>query len=471
MPESAPTSFRSFLARIEKQGLVDHVDGEVDLQYELAAVAEQIEQQGRAYRFEKPQGAKYPLVGGLFNEFSRIGMGLGAPDEGSFAFSDLKIALETAKSKPVQAEEVANGPVRDVVINAGDIDLSCLPVPTVFELDSGPFITGAVGITRDPDSGELNVGVYRTLVIGRNRVVINASSMSDLRRIYERWEQSSEVMPIALAIGVSPALLIAAAAKPEVGQSEYELAGGLQKSPVELVRCQNSDLMVPANAEFVLEGTVDFSERVENLLGEFAGQYGPEVAPVTVVNTITHRREPIYQSILAGRNPEHNNIGAVAAFGIKDAIEGAIYAAIPAAKRVNAIIDPAVGTLAHIAISIDKTNDAEPRRIIEQAFAASSAMFPISVIAKRIVVVDEDIDIASLADIEWAIWNRIADERKVLVLPDMATAEFERAAKPGMKSVRIGLDATMDLADRDKLTRPFIPGSSDLCLKDYIATG
>lgn len=471
MPESALTSFRSFLARIEEQGLVDHVDREVDLQYELAGVAEQIEQQGRAYRFEKPRGAKYPLVGGLFNEFSRIGVGLGAPEDDSFELSDLNIALETAKKKPVQAVEVNTGPVKDFVIDAGNIDLSLLPVPTVFELDSGPFITGAVGVTRDPDSGKLNVGVYRTLVIGRQRVVINASSMSDLRRIYARWEQNGEAMPIALVIGVSPALLVAAAAKPAVGQSEYDLAGGLLNSPVELVRCQNSDLMVPADAEFVLEGTVDFSERVENLLGEFAGQYGPENAPVTVIDTITHRREPVYHSILAGRNPEHNNIGAVAAFGIKDAIEEAIHAAIPAAKRVNAIIDPAVGTLAHVAISIDKTNDAQPRDIIEQAFATSSAMFPISLIAKRIIVVDEDIDIASLADIEWAIWNRIADERKVLVFPDMATAEFERAAKPGMKSVRIGLDATMDLADRDKLTRPFIPGASGLRLKDYISTG
>lgn len=468
MIDSAPIGFRSFLAYLEESGQIDPVAREVDPQFELPGVTELIERRGRAYRFDKVRGARYPLVGGFFNDFARLGVALGRKADVPFGLNDLSDALESAKNAPVAPVEVESGPIKDARIVADEVDLGHLPVPTVFELDSGPFITGAVGVTRDPESGELNVGVYRTLVTGNNRMVVNASSMSDLRRIYARWEERGEKMPIALAIGVSPSLFLAAAAKPAPGQGEYDVAGGFLQSAVELVRCEDSDLMVPADAEFVLEGTVDFSERVENLLGEFAGQYGPETAPVTTVNTITHRRDPIYYSILAGRNPEHNNIGGIAAFGIKDSIADALHAAIPDIKRVNAIIDPAVGTLAHVVIAIDKESDEQPRRIIEQAYTTSSRMFPISMIAKRIVIVDDDIDIESLADVEWAIWSRVAREDKIILFPDMPTAEFERAAKSGMKSLRVGIDATMDLDDVDKLVRPVIPGADGLRLKDYL---
>lgn len=240
------------------------------------------------------------------------------------------------------------------------------------------------------------------------------------------------------------------------------------KKPVQLVHCENSDLMVPADAEFVLEGTVSFSARVENLLGEFAGQYGPEIAPVTTINTITHRRDPVYYSILAGRNPEHNHIGSMASYGIKRGIASALKVAIPDIKRVNAILNPGLGTLVHVVISIDKKTNDQPRRIIEQAFAAGGDMYPVSMIVKRIIVVDDDIDIESMADVEWAIWTRVADAEKFVVIPDVRTAELERAAKPGMKSVRIGIDATMDLDDVEKLVRPIIPGAAELRLQDYL---
>ena len=195
--------------------------------------------------------------------------------------------------------------------------------------------------------------------------------------------------------------------------------------PLELVRCENSDLQVPANAEFIFEGTVDFSQRVENLLGEFAGQYGPEDAPVTTVNTITHRDNALYYTILAGRNAEHNLIGNVAAYGIQRSIAGALTEAIPSIKRIRVFLEPGLGTMCHIVIAIDKTDDAEPRQIIEQAFATHSALFPISTITKRIVVVDDDVDVENLADVEWAIWTRAAAAEKFIL-----TLEHVQTMKP-----------------------------------------
>jgi 2,5-furandicarboxylate decarboxylase 1 len=460
--------FRSFVKLLDDRGELVRISREVEPRQELAGVMSKIEAQRSAYFFETVTGAKFPLIGGLYNKLERFGMALGHDSDEPFTHQLFDARIEAAKAKPISPVSVQSGPVKEVICSGDDVDLSQIPVPTFFELDSGPFITGAIGISRDPESGEMNIGVYRTLILDRNHFVINASSLSDLRRIYAKWEKTGETMPIALAIGVSPAMLVAAACKMPPNRCEFEIAGGLQGAPIELVKCENSDLMVPAGAEIVIEGTVDFSKRVENLLGEFAGQYGPEEAPVTTVNTITHRGDAMYYAIVAGRNPEHNTLGMVAIYGVQRSIMAALRDAIPEIKDVHVHMDPGLGTLGHVTISIDKASDDQPRQIIEKAFATDGAIFPVSKITKRIIVVDDDIDVTDMADVNWAIWNRAADASKFMVIPDVESWELERAAKEGMKSVRIGIDATMDLDDVDKLIRPIIPGADRIQLDDYL---
>jgi len=102
------------------------------------------------------------------------------------------------------------------------------------------------------------------------------------------------------------------------------------------------------------------------------------------------------------------------------------------------------------------------------AFATGGAIFPVSKIIKRIIVVDDDIDVTDLDDVNWAIWNRAAAASKFMVIPDVESWELERAAKEGMKSARIGIDATMDLEDIEKLIKPIIPGADEIRLDDYV---
>jgi UbiD family decarboxylase len=460
--------FRSFVQRLEDRGEVDHVSREVDPQFEMAAVMQQIDQRRRAYRFDNVAGARFPVVGGLYNSLERFGLALGHEGPKPFDDAAFDARIERAKAHPVAPVTVATGPCKQNAIRGADIDLGELPVPTFFELDSGPFITGAIGIIRDRDSGELNIGIYRTLIIGRNTCVINASSMSDLRRIYAGWQKSGETMPIAIALGVAPATLIGGSCKLPPNHCEYDVAGALGGAPIELVRCEDSDLLVPADAEIVIEGTVDFSQWVDNLLGEFAGQYGPESAPVTQVNTITHRDDAMYYAIVAGRNPEHNTLGNVAVYGVQRSIAASIREVVPEVKDISVVLEPALGTLAHVTISIDKQSDEQPRDIIERAFAAGGHIFPVSKITKRIIVVDDDIDVHDRVDVNWAVWNRAAAASKFIVIPDVESWELERAAKEGQRSARIGIDATMDLEDVDKLVRPVIPGQEDIRLDDYI---
>ena len=466
--ERAVHDFRSFIQLLRDRGEMDQVSREVERTQELAGVMSKIEAKRRAYYFEKVKGAKFPVVGGLYNKLERFGLALERDDPASFSHKAFDECIENAKAEPVAPVTLASGPVQENIITGDAIDLADLPVPKFFELDSGPFITGAIGITRDYDSGELNIGIYRTLIIGKNTYVINASSMSDLRRIYAGWEKSGETMPIAIALGVPPAMLIAGSCKLPPNACEYDVAGGMAGQAIELVKCQDSDLLVPASAEIVIEGTVDFSNRVENLLGEFAGQYGPENAPVTKVNTMTHRNDAMYYAIVAGRNPEHNTLGNVAIYGVQRSIIASLREAIPEAIDIDVLLEPAMGTLAHVTISIKKESDDQPQDIIKRAFAAGGGIFPVSKITKRITIVDDDIDVHDQVDVNWAIWNRAATAEKFMVIPNVESWELERAAKPGQLSARLGFDATMDLEDIEKLVRPIIPGADKIRLEDYL---
>lgn len=461
--------FRSFVAQLEQRGDLVRVPREVNPEYEMAAVMQKLDLQRRAFLFEDVTGARFQAVGGLLNTLPRFAMALEQPDPETFGDREFDALLEAAKAAPIEPVETGHAPSQEIVISGDAVDLSHLPIPKFFELDTGPFMTAAIGITRDPENGIYNIGVYRTLIIGKNRCVINASSMSDLRRHYAAWEATGRPMPIALAIGADPAMIVAAACKLPPNVTEFGVGGALAAQPVELVRCKTNDLLVPASAEFIIEGTVDFSERVENLLGEFAGQYGPETAPATTVTAITHRRDPLFHSIMAGRHPEHNTLGSIAVYGVQRSIEASVRAVLPNLKDMHVYLEPALGTLAHIVISIDKQDDAQPEDIIHKTLEAGGHIFPVSKIAKRIIVVDDDIDVHNMEDVQWAIWNRAADARKFIVIPEVESWELERAAKEGQLSVRIGIDATMDLDDVDKLVRPITPGADTLKLDDYIA--
>lgn len=459
---------RSLIRLLEERGELHRIRRPADPVFEAPAVMEQLDNRRRAYLFENMRGAKFPLVGGLLNRVEAYGWALGTTPGEPFSAADLDARVEAAKQAGIAPVEVDDGPVKEVVVSGDEIDLGTLPVPTFFELDSGPFITAACGIARDPANGRLNVGVYRSLLLGRTELAVNASSLSDLRRYYQHAEREGTSMPIALVIGAPPSLLMAASCKLPPDGSEMELAGALQGRAVELVRCQTSDLLVPAHAEMVIEGRVDFSRKIENILGEFAGQYGPETAPVTQVTAITHRRDAMFYSILAGKNPEHNTLGSIATFGIQRALAGALRKQFPQIVDINVYLEPTFGAMAHIVLSIRKQDDAEPMALIESIFAAAGGFFPVSHITKRVVVVDDDVDVHNLNDVEWAIWARTARAEKYRVIPDVESWELERCAKDGRGSLRVGIDATMDMEDRAKLIRPVIPGAADVRLEDYV---
>lgn len=465
-------TFRELLATLESRGEVVRIRRPVDPRHEMPALMQQVDRQQRAYRFDQVRGASQPLVGGLLNRWECYGWALGSTPGDPFTAADLEARIAAAQAAPLAPRNVAGGPVKERVLRGADVDLQALPAPTAFEHDSGAFITGACGITRNPQTGELNVGIYRTLILGRDLMLVNANANSDLHQIYAHAESHGGSMPIALAIGVDPALLIAAVCRVPLGQSELGLAGALQGRPVELVRCETSDLWVPANAEMIIEGVVDCSRQLENTLGEYIGHYGTDISPVTRVTAITQRHDALHYAILAGRHPEHNTLAGIAGLSFARDLEQAIRAAVPQLRDVHVYMLPELGSMAHAVFSLDKRDDAEPLRCIDAAFSAplhiGGSTLAVSMLTKRIIAVDSDIDVHDYADVEWAVWTRAADARKVQVRADVPSWNLERCARPGRGSLRLAVDGTSDLEDRARLRRTIIPGAQRVRLADYL---
>lgn len=454
--------FRSFLSFLEKNGDLVRIKKVVDPKYELPAILWKFQPQKKAVLFEKVKGSSIPAVGGLMQGIEKLGLALGLPVTKKFINLEETDFLNSALANPIPYKTVVKGPVKEVIKIGSEIDMSRLPVPTFFEDDSGRFITGGVGIARNPETGALNAGIYRIWVIGKDTITVNASGNSDLAYIYKTAEKLGEELSIAVAIGVDPAVLFAATKKTPRSVSELDVAGALKGEPIKVVECETSDLLIPANAEIVIEGKVDFSKKVSNKLGEAAGYYGINTNPVTKVTAVTHRHDAIFYTVLAGPSVEHRTLGSLSN-KVKPFIQE-IMKKHPVVQKAHPVI---IGTMLHLIISIEKKSDEEPMELIKKIFQTTVGPMPVSKFIKRIVVVDDDIDIYDQNDVEWAVWSRVGDAGKIFILPDVVSFETDLAAKDG-KSVRVGIDATKDLDDSEKLKRAIIPGLEEINLQDYL---
>ena len=206
--------------------------------------------------------------------------------------------------------------------------------------------------------------------------------------------------------------------------------------------------------------------------GEGAGLYGPDRAPGARVTAITHRADALFYAILSGRNPEHTTLASVTAFEFQHIIRDALRRALPQARDVHVYADHELGSMMHVVLSMDKADDAAPMRLAREAFQVQIEMggmqLPCERIVKRVIVVDADVDVHDMPDVEWAMWSRTARAAKFAVLGEARSWDLERCAKPGVGSLRIAVDATCDLEDRDKLQRAMLRGPSTIRLSDYL---
>ena len=459
------------MAELASAGLLARVAEPVSLVHEMTEIHRRVlAAKGPAILFERPVDASgramnHPVLVNLFGTPRRVAMGLGLeeqhiaelgetlaylrnPEPTSTLRGALRRLPELRAALSMGTRRVSRPPAQYVVATAAELDLGMLPIQWCWPEEPAPLITWPLVITRDPeDAADINVGVYRMQVLGRDRLIVRWLPNRGAARHFARWRKRREDMPIAIAIGADPATMLAAAMPIPDGVSELAFSGLLRREKTGIAKAVSVDLPIPANAEFVLEGTVSHTDSAdEGPYGDHTGYYNAvEPFPVVTLSAITHRRDPIYVSTFTGRPPDEPSVLAEALGGLF----------VPLVRRqfaeVRDVYFPSAACSYRFAVvAIDKRYPGQARRVMLGLWS----MLPQFMMTKTIIVVDaEDIDIRNWDDVLWAISTRF-DPSRDLVLLDKTPIDYLDFASPlpGLGG-KVGLDATGKIGA--ETTRPW----------------
>lgn len=418
---------RHFIDFLECEGELVRVTRQVNAKFGIAGgIRKMSDQNGPALLFQNIEGYKIPVVGGLFATWNRTAMALGTTSDKAVE------KFLKAKNNLLKPKLVSKAPCKECILTEEEVDLRKFPIPTHHERDAGPYITGGVQVSKDPQTKIQNAGIYRQQVKGRSNLVIHCSKTSHLRRHFDMMENQGNPLELAIAIGLDPAIHIAAAAKVPYGLDEIEVAGGLRENPVEVVKCETVDITVPATSEIVIEGKMLPNIREpEGPFADICGQYESTPGdPVIQISAITHRYNPIFQTIFTGFPITENHILnslTQSALCYEDVIS-----TFPGVKAVN--ISPA-GCSFHAVLSLKQSYPSEAKRLILAVLGKMNLL-------RRVVVVDEDIDVFDDLMVEWALATRVNAEQDIIVLPRVGRARPDPSATGALTSV-YGIDATI----------------------------
>jgi len=414
---------RIFLDAAREKGWLITIEREVSPHLELAAVAAALD--GRPVLFTNIAG--YPdwrVVTGLASARSHFALGLNCPPE------QILFRLAQALAQPQTPPLVQDAPCQEV--RQRSVDLNRVPILHHLPSDPGRYVTAGVLITRDPDTG-LNASYHRLLQLDERSF---AARLVENRGTHTAWMKSQGDLPVAIAIGLPLHILLAASMSPAAGVFEMDIAQALAPTP--LTRCLTNDLLVPAEAELVLEGRLTKRLAAEGPfldLTETTDMVRQQ--PVIEIDAITYRQNPIYHGLLPGQL-EHKLL-----MGMPK--EPSIYAAVAEVADVrNVHITPGGASWLHAVVQIAKHQPDDGRRAAQAAFRGHGSL-------KHVVVVDEDIDIFDPHDVEWAIATRVQAGRDVMIFPDQPSSSLDPSARhiPGQKSRsdKAGVDATIPWDD------------------------
>jgi UbiD family decarboxylase len=396
---------REFLELLEAEGELARVKIPVDLNQEFGAVCvHSLRRRGPALLFERPGDGDIPIVVNLLATRRRYGLAIDcAPED---AQREWNRRMETGGIPPVLVDR---GPCQDVVQLGDDVDVTRLPAPMWNALDGGRYLTLDCHVTRHPESGARNVGVYRNQVHDARTLGLLAGPYQHIS--LQHREHPDDPFPVAIAIGSDPRLTITACTPLPFGTDEMAMAGALRGEPLELVRCKTVPLEVPADAELIIEGEVRPTElRDEGHFGEFTGHYGgPRLPRKTIhITAITHRRNPILHLAYQGAPPHESDV--LASIGKEAELIRTIT--LPGIKAVH-LTEGGCGVF-HVVIAIDKLYEGYGKMMGMAVLGSPSGRH-----IKQVTVVDEDVDPFDPVAVEWAIATRVQAHRDIEIVKEV----------------------------------------------------
>jgi len=429
-PKAPFLDLGSFLAHLEGISRLQRVSKPVEKDWEIACLArwalESVpEQSSYALLFENVKNHTMPVAVNLYSTAEMYAAALGFPAE------ELLEAWGKALDHPHKPVEVAHGPVFDVVHTESKVNLLELPAPVWTPgRDGGPYLSAASVITKDPDNGIQNVGIYRMQVHDEGHAGLSFGSRLQHGAIhYAKYSKKKQAMPVAAVIGAPPVVSFAAAAKTAYGVDEMNIAGGLAGVGLEVVRGKTVDLLVPANAECVIEGFVrPGTERTEGPFGEVLGYLAESSpAPVVDITAIYHRSAPIHHGYIQQMPPSDGHMVMEMGF------LGPLWHYTTRKQGLKGVRNLAIArgsaSLAILVVQIEKAHVSESAQI-------GRALAKFNLGQKFIYLVDEDIDIRDQDTLNWALSSRVDPERDIEFIKDFPTFQYDpstlsRAAKQG----------------------------------------
>jgi UbiD family decarboxylase len=417
---------RGYLDRV-KQRRPDElqvVTRPVDPAYEITALVVKLEKERKrrpVLLFEDVKGTRFPVLTNLHASRSRLAAAINcAPDA-------MLPAYLRAMERPLPPRVVKTGPVKEVVLTGADVDLYALPQIVHHQGDAGPYVTAAISFAKDPESETWNCAYNRLMIQGRDTTSIHLTLGKHLWEFNQIAERRGEPLQLALVIGVHPAIALGALAIGSIDEDERGIMGALLGEPLELVKCETSDVLVPAHAEMVLEAEILTDKRTpEGPFGEFTGySLGERQREVVRIKAITHRRDAMFQDITVA-HLDHMLLSTIP-------MEANLYRAVRAmVPSVRAVRVPAPFTCY---VSIEQ-------RLPGQAKNAIMAVLGADLYMKRVVVVDHDVDVFDDRQVTWAIATRCQPDRDLTIVTHARGSDLDPSSREDGYTAKWGVDAT-----------------------------
>ncbi|MPV86671.1 4-hydroxy-3-polyprenylbenzoate decarboxylase [Ostreibacterium oceani] len=447
---------RAFIEQLKSRGELVEIDTPISSYLEITEISQRtLNKQGPALLFTQVDGQSTPVLTNLFGTPERIAMALGLGDvselrqlgqllanlkepeppkgiKGAIAMWPMAKAMMTMPTKTVK-----NAPCQAVVLTGDEVDLTKLPIQHCWPEDAAPLITWGLTVTHSPRKARLNLGIYRQQLLGKNKLIMRWLAHRGGALDYQLWCQQhpGEPFPVAVAIGADPMTTLAAVTPIPNGLSEYAFAGLLRHSRSQVTTCLTHDLLVPASAEWVLEGYIYPDEIApEGPYGDHTGYYNEvDTFPVFTVERITHRENPIYHSTHTGRPPDEPAILGVA---LNEILIPLIQKQFP--EIVDFYLPPEGCSYRMAIISIKKQYPGHAKKIMMGAWSYLQQFM----YTKFLVIVDHDIDCRNWQDVIWAITTRMDPVRDTVTMENTPIDYLDFASPVSGLGGKMALDAT-----------------------------
>lgn len=418
---------RRFLDTLAREGELVFHDDNID----LIDVARVLESAPQAVAFRRVGGRNDQLVGNVMATRKRLALAL------DVAESELLAELRRRLARPIPPVEITSreAPVHAIVLKGDDVDLARLPLHLQHTLDGAPYISASVDFSTNHKTGFMNVGCRRIMPLGRAIATVDMNAPSDFRAMYLDWLAEKRPMPVAFAIGSHPADFIGCQMQMPAGD-EVALIGGVRGSAVPLVPAQTIDQLVPADAEIILEGYLDDAGYIEaeGPYGEYLGYYGKlKRNPLLRLTAITMCKDALFQTVtIGGRNLANTDTAQLTALRTEATVWAALEGAIREPVAVHA--SAAAGGMFNVRFSMRGRYAGEGRNALAAVLACPADV-------KHAFAVDDDIDVHSDRQMEWAFATRFQAERDLLVMNGMRAMPLD----PSLDGARLGSKAGFDL--------------------------